>query len=182
VDELVSRYDLDRVRACGGIVDYVVGSQPSPGVFVFAEARDPTQAHYLNYGKLGKGPLYSFYVPYHLTIFEVPLSVARVVLFGDPIIAPLAGPVVDVIATAKTNLKSGDILDGIGGYCTYGQCENYATVRAEHLLPMGIAEGARLKRDVAKDQILTYDDVVLPVDSLACRLRAEQDARFPPSP
>jgi predicted homoserine dehydrogenase-like protein len=108
--------------------------------------------------------------------------VARVVLFGDRIIAPLAGPVVDVIATAKTNLKSGDILDGIGGYSTYGQCENYATVRAENLLPMGIAEGARLKRDVARDQILTYDDVVLPVDSLACRLRAEQDARFPPSP
>jgi predicted homoserine dehydrogenase-like protein len=182
VDELVSRYDLDELRSCGGIVDYVVGSQPSPGVFVFAEARDRTQAHYLNYGKLGKGPLYSFYVPYHLTIFEVPLSVARVVLFGDRIISPLAGPLVDVIATAKANLTCGDILDGIGGYCTYGQCENYATVRAENLLPMGIAEGARLKRDVARDQVLTYDDVVLPADRLACRLRAEQDSRFPPSP
>ncbi len=179
VDELVDRYDLDELRARGGIVDYVVGSKPSPGVFVFAEARDRTQAHFLDYGKLGKGPLYSFYVPYHLTIFEVPLSVARVVLFGDRVISPLAGPLVDVVATAKTALRAGDALDGIGGYHTYGQCENYATVRAENLLPMGIAEGARLKRDVARDQVLCYDDVVLPTDSLACRLRVEQDARFP---
>ncbi|MGZ8336944.1 MAG: SAF domain-containing protein [Allosphingosinicella sp.] len=154
-------------------------AQPSPGVYVFAEAHEMTQAHYHDYGKLGKGPLYSFYVPYHLTIFEVPLSVARVVLFGDRIIAPKAGPVVDVVATAKIALKAGETLDGLGWYMTYGQCENYAAARAENLLPMGIAEGARLKRDVAKDQVLTYDDVALPADSLACRLRAEQDARFP---
>ena len=155
-----------------------MGAQPSPGVYVFAEAHEMTQAHYHDYGKLGKGPLYSFYVPYHLTIFEVPLSVARVVLFGDRIIAPKAGPVVDVVATAKIALKAGETLDGLGWYMTYGQCENYPVARAENLLPMGIAEGARLRRDVAKDQVLTYDDVTLPADSLACRLRAEQDARF----
>jgi predicted homoserine dehydrogenase-like protein len=178
VDELVGRYDLDELRACGGIVDYVVGAQPSPGVYVFAEARDKTQAHFLNYGKLGQGPLYSFYVPYHLTIFEVPLSVARVVLFKDRVIVPKAGPVVDVITTAKINLKAGDTLDGIGGYMTYGQCENHAIARAENLLPMGIAEGARLRHDIVKDQVLTYKDVTLPESSLACRLRAEQDLRF----
>ena len=179
VDEMVGLYDLDRLRALGGIVDYVVGAQPSPGVYVFAEAHEKTQAHYLDYGKLGKGPLYSFYVPYHLTIFEVPLSVARVVLFGDRIIAPKAGPMVDVVATAKIDLKAGETLDGLGWYMTYGQCETYPKVRAENLLPIGIAEGARMKRDVAKDQVLTYDDVTLPAESLACRLRAEQDARFP---
>jgi predicted homoserine dehydrogenase-like protein len=183
VDEMVGLYDLDALRSLGGIVDYVVGALPSPGVYVFAEAHEATQAHYLDYGKLGKGPLYSFYVPYHLTIFEVPLSVARVVLFGDAVIAPNAGPVVDVVATAKTDLAAGAILDGLGWYMTYGQCENYATVRAENLLPIGIAEGAKLRRDVAKDRVLTYDDVELPEASLACRLRAEQDARFPaPAP
>lgn len=178
VDEMVTMYDLDHLRALGGIVDYVVGAQPSPGVYVFAEAHEKTQAHYLDYGKLGKGPLYSFYVPYHLTIFEVPLSVARVVLFGDGIIAPKGGPVVDVVATAKIDLKAGETLDGLGWYMTYGQCETYPAVRAGNLLPIGIAEGARLRRDVAKDQVLTYDDVTLPKDSLACRLRAEQDVRF----
>src|SRR5262249_41630536 len=98
VDQMVKMYDIDQLRALGGIVDYVVGPQPSPGVFVFAEANDSKQRLYLDYGKLGNGPLYSLYVPYHLTVFEVPLSVARVVLFGDTVIAPAAGPMVDVVA------------------------------------------------------------------------------------
>lgn len=179
VDELVGMYDLDRLRELGGIVEYVVGGLPSPGVYVFAEARDRTQAHYLDYGKLGKGPLYSFYVPYHLTVFEVPLTVARAVLLDDVAIAPRGAPMVDVVSTAKIDLKAGETLDGLGWYMTYGLCENYDVARRENLLPMGIAEGARLRRDVPKDQVLTYDDVELPSDSLACSLRAEQDAMFP---
>lgn len=178
VDDMVSMYDLDMLREKGGIVEYVVGGLPSPGVYVFAEAQDKAQAHYLNYGKLGEGPLYSFYVPYHLTIFEVPLSVARVVLFGDHVIAPKGAPVVDVITTAKIDLKAGQTLDGLGWYMTYGQCENYDVVRRDNLLPMGLAEGATLRRDIPKDQVLTLDDVDLP-DNLACKLRAEQDAMFP---
>lgn len=178
VDEMTGMYDLDRLRALGGIVDYVVGGLPSPGVYVLAEAQDRAQAHYLNYGKLGEGPLYSFYVPYHLMVFEVPISVARVALFGDRVIAPIAGPVVDVVAAAKCDLDEGTVLDGLGGFLTYGLCENYDTSRAEHLLPMGIAAGARMRRRVTKDQVLTYDDVDLPSASLACSLRAEQDRMF----
>lgn len=179
VDEMPSMYDLDQLRALGGIVDYVVGAKPSPGVYVFAEANDDMQKHYLNYGKLGEGPLYSFYVPYHLTVFEVPISAARVALFKDEIIAPKAGPVVDVIAVAKTDLKAGQTIDGLGGYLTYGICENYAAVRNNNLLPIGIAEGARLKKNVSKDTPITYADVDLPEISLACRLRLEQDRAFP---
>ncbi len=178
VDEMTGMYDLDRLRELGGIVDYVVGGLPSPGVYVFAEAQDTTQGHYLNYGKLGEGPLYSFYVPYHLMIFEVPISVARVALFGDRVIAPKAGPVVDVVAAAKCDLDEGTVLDGLGGFLTYGLCENYDVSRADNLLPMGIAAGARMRRRVLKDQVLTYADVDLPSGSLACRLRAEQDRMF----
>ncbi|WP_336921868.1 NAD(P)H-dependent oxidoreductase [Aquipuribacter sp. SD81] len=180
VDDMVGMYDLDRLRELGGVVEYVVGGLPSPGVYVFAEATDRTQAHYLDYGKLGKGPLYSFYVPYHLTVFEVPLSVARVALFGDTVIAPAAGPVVDVVAAAKVDSRAGQVLDGLGWYMTYGLCETYDVVRRDNLLPMGLAEGCTLRRDVVKDQVLTYDDVVLPTDTLVHRLRAEQDARFAP--
>jgi predicted homoserine dehydrogenase-like protein len=180
IDEMVGMYDMDQLRAWGGIVDYVVGAQPSPGVFIFAAANDAKQQHYLNYGKLGTGPLYSFYIPYHLTIFEVPLSVARMVLFHDVVIAPLGAPIVDVVATAKQDLKAGELLDGLGWYMTYGQCENHAVVRTQHLLPMGLAEGCRLKRDIPKDQVLTYADVELPPDTLAHRLRAEQDTYFTP--
>ena len=178
IDELTSKYDVDRLRACGGIVEYVVGSLPSPGVFVFAERNDEIQRVYLDYGKLGDGPLYSFYVPYHLTIFEVPLSVARVALFDDAIIAPVAGPKVDVVATAKIDLKDGETLDGLGGYMTYGLCENADVAHAQGLLPMGLAESCRLKRNISHDEVLHYDDVELPSGRLVDRLRAEQDDEF----
>ncbi len=179
VDDMVDMYDIDQLHERGGIVEYVVGAAPGPGVYVFAEASDDTQALYLDYGKLGKGPIYSFYVPYHLTVFEVPASVARVALFGDAAIAPLAGPVVDVVATAKRDCRAGEVIDGLGEFMTYGQCESYAVTRADRLLPMGLAEGCRLLHDVKKDQVLTYDDVQLPEGTLVHALRAEQDARFP---
>jgi predicted homoserine dehydrogenase-like protein len=181
VDELTNSYDLDMLREVGGIVDYVVGSVPSPGVFVFAEAQDKVQAHYLNYGKLGSGPLYSFYVPYHLTIFEVPLTVVRAVEFGDAAIQPIAGPVVDVVTAAKTDLRAGQVLDGLGWYNTYGLCENHGIVRSERLLPMGLAEGCTLLRDIRKDEVITYDDVARPAVSLVHDLRAEQDHLFAPA-
>ena len=133
---------------------------------------------YLDYGKLGKGPLYSFYVPYHLTIFELPLSAARVVLFRDTVIAPTSGPKVDVVTLAKTNLKAGDILDGLGGYCTYGMCENSELTIGQKLLPIGLAEGCRLKRNIEKDQAITYADVEIPSGRLIDKLRAEQDLHF----
>jgi predicted homoserine dehydrogenase-like protein len=70
------------------------------------------------------------------------------------------------------------VLDGLGGYKTYGLCENSDITRAERLLPMGLAEGCRLKRGVAKDQVLTYADIELPGGRVIERLRAEQDAKF----
>ena len=181
VDDMVDMYDIDMLRERGGIVDYVVGAKPSPGVYVFAEALDGNQPLYLDYGKLGKGPLYSFYIPYHLTVFEVFASVARAALFGDAAIAPLAGPVCDVLTVAKVDSRAGEVLDGLGEYKTFGQIETHAVVRAERLLPMGLAEGCRLVRDVKKDQVLTYDDVELPQGSLVHELRAQQDALFAPA-
>ncbi len=178
VDEMTSMYDVEQLRELGGIVDYVVGAKPGPGVFVFATHDDPKQQHYLNLYKLGEGPLYSFYTPYHLCHFEVPLSVARVVLLEDTVMSPLGEPQVEVVATAKIDLKAGDTLDGIGYYMTYGQCENAEVVRRENLLPMGLAEGCRLKKDLTKDSVLTYEDVELPEGRLCDKLRAQQDAYY----
>jgi len=181
IDELTTKYDIDQLKELGGIVDYVVGAKPGPGVFVFGTHDDPKQRHYLNLYKLGEGPLYSFYTPYHLCHFEVPLSVARVVLFNDAVLVPLGGPLVDVVATAKIDLKAGETIDGIGYFMTYGQCENSDVTQAENLLPIGLAEGCRLKRDIPKDQVLTYDDVELPEGRLCDKLRAEQNAYFAPA-
>ncbi|MEM7726896.1 MAG: Gfo/Idh/MocA family oxidoreductase [Cyanobacteria bacterium P01_A01_bin.45] len=178
VDEMTGMYDVEQLKELGGIVDYVVGAKPGPGVFVFGTHDDPKQCHYLNLYKLGEGPLYSFYTPYHLCHFEVPISVARAVLFSDYVLSPNGAPMVDVVTTAKIDLKAGETLDGIGFYMTYGQCENSNIAQEENLLPMGLAEGCRLKRDVPKDKVLTYDDVELPEARLCDKLRAEQNAMF----
>ena len=179
VDELVGSYDIDDLVALGGVVDYVVGSQPGPGVFVLASHDDPRQRHYLNLYKLGEGPLYSFYVPYHLCHFEVPTSVARAVLFADPVITPLGAPSVEVVTTAKRDLPAGTVLDGLGGYDAYGVAERASATADQRLLPMGVAEGCRLLRDVPRDDVLTYEDVELPAGRLVDDLRAEQEVRLP---
>ena len=181
IDDLTKLYDVDQLKELGGIVDYVVAVKPGPGVYVFGTHDDPKQRHYLNLYKLGEGPLYSFYTPYHLCHFEVPMSVARVVLFNDVVLAPIDKPRVDVVATAKVDLKVGDVLDEIGGYQTYGQCETAEITLEQNLLPVGLAEGCVMARDVAKDQVLTYADVTLPPGRLCDRLRADQNAHFFPA-
>lgn len=178
IDSGVKDFDVDRLRELGGVVDYVVGAQPGPGVYVYAAHDDPKQRHYLNLYKLGEGPLYSFYTPYHLCHFEVPTSLARAVLLGDTVMAPEGAPRVEVITTAKRDLKAGETLDGLGEYLTYGQCETAAVTASSRLLPIGVAEGCVLKRDISKDAVLTYDDVTLPTGRLVDELRAEQVARF----
>jgi predicted homoserine dehydrogenase-like protein len=178
VDELTSAYDVDELRAVGGVVDYVVGAKPGPGVFVLASTDDAAQRHYLNLYKLGEGPLYSFYTPYHLCHFEVPGSLARAVLFGDAVIAAAGAPRVEVVATAKTDLAAGRVLDGLGGYDTYGVAETSAVTASSRLLPMGLAEGCRLRRAVPRDTVLRYDDVEVPEGRLIDELRAQQAARF----
>jgi predicted homoserine dehydrogenase-like protein len=161
-----------------GIVDYVVGASPGPGVFVIGTIDHPAQRHYLALYKLGDGPFYCFHTPYHLCHFEVPNTIARAVLFGDAAIAPAGPPCVEVIATAKIGLRAGEELDDFGHYMTYGQCENADVVQRERLLPMGVAPGCRLRRNIAKDEVLRYADVELPAGRLIDRLRDEQEAAF----
>ena len=179
VDELVDLYDLDQLRGAGGVVDYVVGTRPGPGIFVLAAADGAARRHYLELFKLGTGPLYSFYTPYHLCHFEIPTSLARAVLFDDATVAAAGPPRVEVVATAKTPLSAGTVLDGLGGYDTYGQAETAVQTAAEGLLPMGLAEGCRLLKDLPRDAVLTYDDVDVPPGRLVDRLRAAQAAAFP---
>ena len=178
IDQSRELFPLQELVEGPGIVDYVVGAVPSPGVFVLGTHDDPTQRHYLNLYKLGEGPLYCFYTPWHLCHFEVPITVARAVLFRDAAIAPLGPPLVEVVAAAKADLEAGQELDSLGGYLTYGLAENMDVAAAERLLPIGLAEGCVLRRDVAKDEVLTQDDVEIPGGRLIDVLRAEQAARF----
>ena len=178
VEQAVSLYPLDELLEGPGIVDYVVGAAPSPGVFVLGVHTHPTQRHYLNLYKLGEGPLYCFYRPYHLCHFEVPSTVARAVLFGDATIAAEGPPQVEVVAAAKEDLRAGDVIDGVGGYRAYGLAENVDVAASERLVPMGLAEGCRLRVDIPKDRVLTYDEIDVPPGRVVDRLRTEQNKRF----
>ena len=171
-------YDVDELLELDGIVDYALGAKPGAGVYVLAYHEDPGQHRYLELYKMGEGPLYCFYAPHHLAHLEAPWTVARAVLFGDAAVTPSAGLVVDVVATAKQELSAGTVVDGIGGYFAYGQCENADVADTEGLLPIGVAEGCRLRRDVQRDQVLRYDDVELPAGRLCDRLREEQRAHI----
>ena len=98
--------------------------------------------------------------------------------FNDAAITPLGAPLVEVVTTAKIDLKAGETIDGIGGYMTYGQCETAEITAEQQLLPMGLAEGCVLKRDISKDQVITYADVTLPKDRFCDKLRQEQNEYF----
>jgi predicted homoserine dehydrogenase-like protein len=179
VTEAIHLFPKDKLLG-GGLVDYVLGAEPGPGVFVLGYNEDPVKQQYMNYFKMGDGPFYVFYVPYHLPHLEVPITVARAVLFQDAAVAPLGAPVCDVVAAAKQRLRQGQVLDGIGGFDCYGMLENSVIVRSDRLLPMGLAEGCRLTRDISRDEIITYNDIDLPPGRLCDQLREEQNKIFAP--
>jgi predicted homoserine dehydrogenase-like protein len=177
VQEATDLFDLDELLD-GGRVDYILGAEPGPGVFVLGYNDNPILRQYGPVYKMGEGPLYVFYVPYHLPHLEGPLSAARAALFQDAAIAPAGGPVCEVITVSKRDLTAGETLDGLGGFLSYGVIDNADVCRREHLLPMGLSEGAVLRRDVRKDRALTFDDVEMPAPRTIDRLWTEQCRYF----
>jgi predicted homoserine dehydrogenase-like protein len=181
ISEAAKLWDPEELLQGPGIVDYVVGASPGPGVFVLGTIEHPRQRHYLNLYKLGEGPIYCFHTPYHLCHFEVPATIARAALFHDAAIAPMGAPQVEVVAIAKRDLQAGEVIDELGGYLVYGEAEAAAETAKAGNLPIGVAVGATLKHAVAKDAVLTYADVALPAGRLVDRYRAEQAALFAPA-
>jgi len=179
VTEAKDHFSLETLlNGKGGIVDYVLGAEPGPGVFILGYSENPRKQPYMEYYKLGDGPLYVFYIPYHIASWEVPLTAARGVLFHDAAVTPIAGPVCDVITLAKRDLKAGEVLDGIGGFTAYGMIDNAEICQKDNLLLMGLSEGCRLKHDIPKDQPITNDNIEMPELRLIDKLRLEQNAHF----
>ncbi len=161
-----------------GLVEFVLGAEPGTGAFVVGYNDQPVKQEYMRYFKMGDGPLYLFYTPFHLTHLEAAITVARTVLFHDAAVTPLGPPVCDVLAVAKRDLAEGEVLDGIGGFTCYGMIDNMDLSIAENCLPMGLAEGCRLKKPVTQDQPVRYSDIILPQGRLCDTLREEQNAHF----
>lgn len=175
IEQTLSSFEPYLNTSRTGLVDYVVGARPGPGVFVIGTVEDPRKQHYLELYKLGKGPYYCFNTPYHLCHFEVPTSVARAVLFHDPVLTPEGGPRVGVVAIAKKDLAAGERITEFGGFEVYGVAENIDTIRKERLIPIGLALDSVVRQPVRKDMPLTIDDVQVPEGRLVDRLYSEQE-------
>ena len=165
----------------GGLVDYSLGAAPHTGAFVICMNDHPAKRELMAYLKMGNGPLYMFYTPYHLPPWQVAHSVGRAVLLRDATIAPRGRPVCDTISCAKRDLKAGERLDGMGGFTAYGLVEKYDVCARDGFLPIAVSVDCLLKRDVPKDQPIRYSDVDLPPGRIVDQLRVEQASRFPAS-
>jgi predicted homoserine dehydrogenase-like protein len=164
-----------------GLVDYALGAAPYTGAFVVVYEDSALKRVQLEYYKLGDGPFYVFYTPYHLPHVQIASTIARAFIDRDATIASMAGPICEVITVAKRNLKTGEGLDGVGGFCAYGLIENTAAAREMAALPIGLSEGSVLTRDIGKDQVISFSDVSLPPDRISDRLWNEQAVKWPHS-
>lgn len=176
VREVFEHFDFDRYAAlpggAEGVVDYILGAEPGGGVFVVGHCDDPLQQQYLWYYKLGDGPYYLFYRPYHLCHLETTRAIARAVLDGEPILRPAHGRVADVYAYAKRDLRAGEsVPHGIGGNHFYGLIERCAEADAADRVPIVLLDAdtgqpAVLKRALARDEPVTFADLALPESRL----------------
>lgn len=166
----------------GGIVDYALGAAPHTGAFVVIHEPNPLKARQLGYYKMGDGPFYVFYTPFHLPHLQIASTIGRAVVLNDPTVAPLGGPRCEVVAVAKRDLRAGEQLDGIGGFSVYGLIDNASAARAAEALPMGLSEGCTLRHDVPRDRVLTMRDVTMPAERLSDRLWLEQRRRWSETP
>ncbi|MDQ7829095.1 MAG: SAF domain-containing protein [Armatimonadota bacterium] len=157
-----------------GVVDYAVGDV-APGVFLVVTAPEALRGD-LAYLRMGDGPYYLLHRPYHLASLEVPRSIARAALDGEVTLAPAGPPRVECVAVAKRDLRPEEVLDGIGGETVYGLAEEADRASAEGLLPVGLAQGARVLRPVAAGCPLRYADVVLDEGAVVVQARRLQDA------
>ncbi|MHC5305686.1 NAD(P)H-dependent oxidoreductase [Bartonella sp. LJL80] len=164
------------VLSKSGVVDYSIGKGVSPGVFVVAEMRHPRVWERMEDLKIGQGPYFTFHRPYHLTAMEVPLTCARVMLYGKPDMVPLARPVAEVCAVAKKDLQPGDKLDFIGLYTYRAWNMTVEEARREQAIPCGLLEGATVTAPIKKNALITERNAAINEKQWIARLRAKQDA------
>ncbi len=181
VQDVADKLDLKEnggVLNSFGVVEYVNGL--APGVFVIVKSELEPVDEELRYLKVGKGPHYVFYRPYHLASLETPITIAKAVLEHDSSIHPLGAPISETVTVAKRDIKAGETLDGIGGYSVRGVLETHSDMKKNGHIPIGLISGKVIaKRDIKTGTFLTFDDIELDTNTTVWKLRALQDQLFP---
>jgi predicted homoserine dehydrogenase-like protein len=156
-------------------VDFVQGNGMAGGVFVTVRIEDPRVRADLEYLKVGKGYYYTFFRPYHLWFLEAPISVARAFLYRQTTLVPQDVPVAESITIAKRDLGAGDKLDEFGGFTFHGVMEHAKVASGLNALPVGLAPGAVMEREVRAGEIIRWQDVRLDETQTVVKLRRKQD-------
>lgn len=138
-----------------GVVDYTIGKGVAPGVFVVVRADHPRIIERMDDLHVGTGPYYGLFRPYHLTSLEVPLTCARIMLYGKADMVPLPNPVAEVCAVAKRDLAAGETLDAIGETCYRSHAMRVEEADAEAALPVGLLEGGKTTAPIKKGALIT---------------------------
>ncbi len=158
-----------------GVVDFTVAKGVAPGVFVIAEMSHPRLRERMNDLKLGDGPYYTFFRPYHLTSLEVPLSAAAAVLYGTSHMRPLETPVAETATIAKTDLPAGTTLGAIGETFYRGWAITREDALKHNVIPLGLAQGAVMKKSVKAGAYLTHENCRVDDALKIVQLRRLQD-------
>ena len=158
-----------------GVVDFTIGKGVAPGVFVIVEAEHPRIIERMDDLHVGKGPYYSFFRPYHLTSLEVPLTAARIMLYGKPDMVPLPNPVAEVCAVAKRDLAVGETFDAIGETCYRSFIMTIGDARAKQAVPVGLLEGGKVIAPVKKGELITRANAAPDATTRLYALRLLQD-------
>src|SRR6478752_3982849 len=150
------------------------------GVYVTFEARtDYAVQCFAEYGVQTdpSGRFGELYRPYHMIGLELGVSIAAAVLRNEATGSP-TGFRGDVVTTAKKQLRAGDTLDGEGGYTVFGKLAPAAVSLEHNALPLGLAHGAKLIRDVPKDGTVSWDDIAVDDTLQAVQVRKELESEF----
>ena len=161
-----------------GVVDYTIGRGVAPGVFVVARASHPRIIERMDDLHIGQGPYYGFFRPYHLTSLEVPLTAARIMLYGRADMVPLARPVTEVCAVAKRDLAAGETLDAIGETCYRSFTMTRNEAKEKSCLPVGLLEGGKTTLPIRKGQLITTENATPDVTTKLYEMRQKQDQMF----
>jgi predicted homoserine dehydrogenase-like protein len=178
VVDLAKKYSLKSqggILNSEGVVDFAIGDI-NPGVFVVVSTDNVRLKDALVQRDMGDGPNYLLLRPYHLCSIETPLTAAQAVIYRESTAHPLGKLTAECITIAKKDLPRGTVLDSIGEYCYRASIEMAEVAKTGNMLPVGLAKGAVLTKDVCRDQVITYDMVQLNEESMLLQLRRLQDS------
>jgi len=164
------------VLSRSGCVDYTTG-KVAPGVFVVVTSPDGRIRADMKFLSMGDGPYYTLYRPYHLCNVETPISIAEAVLYGEATIVSKE-MVSEVVALAKRDLQTGEVVGEIGMADFYGRTYTYAQAQAEKAVPLGLVPGGKVLQPVAKGELLTEDNFAPERSKFVYQLRCMQDEQL----